>query len=505
MSVPGLTYGQGTLAADQSAQRALVMRRAYESYVGRSRKPLIARQGEPDDNLIISLGRLIVDKGVSFLFGQYVTSQVGDTLGASTVTKRSLTRAKTAPRQDWLDECWRRNRRSLTLQKLATNGGICGHAFARILDTKPWPRVIVLDPQTIQVETDPDDIDTVWCYTITPPPQITQEDEPAAQRRTIIRAEVSEGRITALAVEPGWTITDQIFSGGAWVNTATRRWPYPFSPIAHCQNLPKPNDFWGESDLPEDLIAVLDSLNRIASHYSKIIRLHAHPKIWTRGMGARTLDVGIDSVINLPSETAELKALEMHSNLASTLSLLQELLQYISMMARIPLVAMGMPDNMGAPSGIALQIRYQPLLEKTHTKRETYGDLVQELDRRLLALAGFGDTTLTEQQWHEMLPVDPLLEIQVMVLEESLGVLSKQTISDKLNLDYDAEQESIMQEAQDSVKRGQAALAGAAGAPAAPAPVPGANGVPYPPVPPPAALQAPVPDVAKKGVQGTSR
>lgn len=481
-------------AEDQVAERALLMRRAYQSYVGKPKKPLQVLAGAPDDNLILSLGRLIVDKGVSFLFGQEVTSQIEDAAGASARQSAEADKApsRTAPRQDWLDECWRRNKRSLLLAKLATNGGICGHAFARLLDTKPWPRVIVLDPQTLTVDTDPDDIDTVWRYTITPPPQQEEEGEPAARRRTIIQAEASMGRITRLDRAPTWVITDQVFSGGAWMNSATSPWPYPFSPVVDCQNLPRPNDFWGESDLPEDMLHVLDGFNRVASHYNKIIRLHAHPKIWTRGMGARTLDVGIDSVIHLPSEAAELKSLEMQSDLHSTMALLDKLLNLISMMARIPLVAMGMPDNLGAISGVALQIRYQPLIEKSDTKRRTYGDLVQELDRRLLALGGFGDTTITQLGWHEMLPSDPLMERQVWVLDDSLGLVSKATLSERAEYDYDAEQAQLTQEAQDAIARMPPM---APGSPAAS----GVAGNAYPPVPPPAALVAPKPDIAAKG------
>src|ERR1019366_4128984 len=115
MSVPVLTYGQAILSADEHTERSLIMRRAYQSYSGRPTPPLARRAGEPNDNLIISLGRTIVDKGVSFLFGQEVTSQVSDTLGASTVTTKSISNVKTAPRQDWLDECWRRNKRPITL------------------------------------------------------------------------------------------------------------------------------------------------------------------------------------------------------------------------------------------------------------------------------------------------------------------------------------------------------------------------------------------------------
>src|SRR5947209_14131890 len=99
-----------------TSERAGLMKRAYEYYVGQPPDALRRRSGEPDDNVKISLGRSLVDTGVAFLFGEEVTSQ--------------LTADKSQRAQDWLDECWRRNKRMLTLQMLAQYGGVCGHVFA---------------------------------------------------------------------------------------------------------------------------------------------------------------------------------------------------------------------------------------------------------------------------------------------------------------------------------------------------------------------------------------
>src|SRR5579872_3437608 len=90
------------------SNRSTIMRQAYQAYIGQPPPPLRKRSGEPDDNVIVSLARTIVDKGVSFLFGQDVTSQI-EAKGQEAA-------------QDWLDECWRRNKRQLLLQKLAQNG-----------------------------------------------------------------------------------------------------------------------------------------------------------------------------------------------------------------------------------------------------------------------------------------------------------------------------------------------------------------------------------------------
>lgn len=455
-------------------QRAL--QRPLAHYNGTPAAPLKPRANAPDDNLIISLARLIVDKGASFLFGQTVETQVD--AGSKAVSEQQ---------QQWLEACWKRNKRGITLLKAATNGGIFGHCFLRLLDTKPFPRVIVLDPQIVTVKTDPDDVDTVWKVTITPPlpdPDDDDDDEPEQTRTVIANPSGQAGYRVMLEddTEP-WTITDQVFRGGTWLDLQQAPWPYPFCPIAHCQNLPKPNDFWGESDLPEDILKILDGINRIASHYNKIIRIHAHPKFWTSGMGKANLDFSIDAVIKLPSETAQLRTVEMQSDLSSTKALLDELLELLSWMVRIPVVALGKPDSAGALSGVALQIRYQPLVEKTESKRLTYGDMLAELDRRLLTMQGFPDPAPTELSWPELLPSDPLMERQVMVLDDSLGLASRETLSTKAGYDWETEQKRLTEEKAQAVEEAQAAM---------PSQVP-TNGQ----VPPPQALQAPIPDIAR--------
>jgi hypothetical protein len=208
-------------------------------------------------------------------------------------------------------------------------------------------------------------------------------------------------------------------------------------------------------------------------------------------MGTRTLDLSIDSVIQMPSETAELRILEMQSDLSSTREFLTQLSEYFAIVTRTPLVAMGVPDKQGAISGVALQIRFRPLVQKTEAKRRTYGDLVVELERRLLAIGGFGDAHITQLDWPELLPSDPLTERQALVLDDSLGIASKETLSAKLGYEFATEQAQLAQE--------RALAPPPQSVPTAPgpgnAPPPGPTAAQ--PVPPPAAFQPPRPDVAR--------
>ncbi len=99
-----------------------------------------------------------------------------------------------------------------------------------------------------------------------------------------------------------------------------------------------------------------------------------------------------------------------------------------------------MTPRAGALSGVALNILYQPLLEKTETKRRTYGDLLVELNRRLLALGGFGEDNFTVLHWPELLPGDPKAEAETALLQQQLGV-SQDTLIERLGFDPELERQ----------------------------------------------------------------
>lgn len=182
------------------------------------------------------------------------------------------------------------------------------------------------------------------------------------------------------------------------------------------------------------------TLDDIASNTARIIRFNAHPKTWGRGFTAKDLRIGVDETIILPGENAELRNLEMQSDLASSLRYLDMLRQALHEISRVPEVATGNLDRAGSLSGVALQILYQPLLEKTNTKRLLYGDMLIELNRRLLAMGGFGKELRTALHWQEVLPQDPMQERQAALIDMQLGV-SQDTLLRRLGYDPDLERQ----------------------------------------------------------------
>jgi hypothetical protein len=65
-------------------------------------------------------------------------------------------------------------------------------------------------------------------------------------------------------------------------------------------------------------------------------------------MGNRQLDRSIDAVLHLPSETAELKVVEMQSDLTSSLAFMDRLFDDLCMVTHLPAVVLGRPATQSA-------------------------------------------------------------------------------------------------------------------------------------------------------------
>jgi hypothetical protein len=113
---------------------------------------------------------------------------------------------------------------------------------------------------------------------------------------------------------------------------------------------------------------------------------------------------------------------------------------------QVPEVTTGKFDNIGQLSGLALQILYGPLLQRTQVKRRTYGDMLAELNRRLLAFGGFGEKCDVTTHWPELLPTDPQGEAQTLKTHQEMGVVSTQTVQEKLGYDPETEGPKIAAE-----------------------------------------------------------
>ncbi|MGI6376442.1 MAG: phage portal protein [Anaerolineales bacterium] len=405
-------------AVADELERQMRYRRAWEAYHGQSPGLLKVREGDHDDNVRVNFARALVDKGVSFLFGKELSFEIDQT--------------QETPAERWLDACWRANRKALLLQKLALNGAVCGHAWLKL--TQPpmlaYPRLIVIDPANVAVGLAIDDIERVDWYRIQYTAIDPRRGELVVLRQWIVRSDSGVG----------WDVIDEESrGGGSWQETGRVLWAYDWPPLIDCQNLPLPNEYFGVGDLEDDVLELCRAMDFVLSNTMRIIRFHAHPKTWARGIETDRVKVTADELIILESDTAELHNLEMESDLASSLALYERLREALHDISRVPEIASGRLDRVGHLSGLALQLLYQPLLEKTQAKRNTYGEMLVELNRRLLELGGWGSDMITELHWPELLPEDTREMREVALMDDQLGV-SRDTLLRRLGYDPELEQ-----------------------------------------------------------------
>lgn len=387
-------------------------------------KPLKSTRTDPQgaDNTRLNLAKLLVNKSTSFLFGSDLDFEID--AGVET------------PEEEWLEACLDANRRMTFLHRLGVNGGVCGQTFIKVMlpdpaaNGHPYPRLVLWDPARVRVRWDPRDYERVLSFTHSWQGVDPQRAVPVFYRQRVERLEPA-----------GWDIVDEESTGSAvsFRESGRERWPWPWCPVLTCQNLPCPNEWWGQADLEEDILHVNEVLNFVASNLGRILRVHAHPRTWGAGFSGEKLSVAIDSIALLPAG-AELHNLEMVTDLTSTLEYLRKLQESFHELTRLPEVATGKVENLGQLSGLAIKILYGPLVELTQTKRLTYGELLRELCMRLLEMGGFGPDRMAEPQWPEVIPQDPLLEAQTAVMYDQLGV-SRDTILTRLGFDPAAEAE----------------------------------------------------------------
>ena len=421
-----ITSALAGVAQDVERNRLENIANAWAAYSGSTEYTV----KDKDTGINLNPAKIIVDETVSFLFGENVTFDLDE---AST---------DRTPEEQYLDAFWAANKKMTRLHGMAMNGAIAGHCFVKIHEQPgmAYPRVIVLDPETVTVTTAADDIDNHLKYVIAYSSIDPTDSKPIGIRQVIER---NPGGAT-------WQVTDQRGKGGVtavtnWVTTESRTWPHAYPPIVECQNLPNPNQLWGIADLEPDLLDLIKKTNFVTSNNVKILKYFAHPKFMVYGAIGAEVNVNPDEAIAIQDVNARAEFLEMHGDLEASHKMIKLLKEAIYTNSRTPEIATGKVENVGALSGLALKVLYMPLIQKTKTKRVTYGDMLVELNRRVLDMAGMGSNNISTIKWQEMLPVDPVTKLQEIQAAKEMGV-SNATIMSQHGYDPDLEAEQKAKE-----------------------------------------------------------
>jgi hypothetical protein len=412
-----------SIAGFLSGEKATQMKTQQEYYEGTQKRPLKLKPGQADDNVITNLIRLGVDRANSMLFGAGVEFTVPG--GPESAEAK------------YLESIWMANKKSILLHRLGLDGEIFGTGYIKIMpDALPspeggeqvLPRLALQKPSLMCIETDPMDIERVLQYLF----EVKIGDEVWREvTRRIGSDEVIEWG--EKQVDSGWVVEMFVSRGrtSAWELINQTPWPLDFPPIIHVQNLPSIHSVYGLSSVG-DVIGLQDDHNFIKSNIKKIIRYHSHPKTWGRGIpsnaGMEKVSWGADEMIKIASESGHIANLEMQSDLASSRSFAADLRKEIFDIMRV-VDTETLRANAGNLTHFVLQAIYSDALSKNTTRRLLYGDMLQELNRRLLVMKGLDGAN--EVQWGPDLPSDEQTDARLILDDLTAGIVSLETASTK--------------------------------------------------------------------------
>lgn len=433
---------------DADKKRIAAIQAAWTAYDGDLPKPLTPMPGEADDNVMSNRCVAIVDRGVDFLFGKELELAVEDDAPDEA--------------QSLIDTTWgRKETRIPLLQDLAMNGAMSGRAFLRIVpQAQPKTfRLIVVDPATVSVQTAPQDCETVllYCTEYSADEQINGRTQKVTYREEISRIDPDndgdDGNPFA-DVDATWQIQHWTRIGdspkGVWTPAGEPiTWPHPFPPLFSCKNLPRPNDFWGKPDITPDIIGLNNALNLVQSSVNRIEKIFGSPILYATGTGQSIIDLQPGKIIGLPLSESKIVAVNLPSDTTNAMNFADNLRSDIDEQSSVPGIATGRIKDMphGTMSGIAIELLFQPLIKKTDKKRCEYGELIIDVCKALLVLAGMsGDIDIT-LNWQSALPSDDLPAVQAAIAKLELGI-SKQTL--QMEIGYDPTEEATLKEEEDA-------------------------------------------------------
>jgi hypothetical protein len=466
-------------------QRQADIKTAWDYYDGKHKKPLRPDKSKVDDNVIVNLVGLLVEKGVSNLFG---TDEVGEVEGLEFRVQGELTDDDETPgmagdemgeknemppkppsgmqtmvqgitaklrglfggkpeeepsdSEDFIEGFWKQNKKNLLLHDVGLNGSVAGHLFVQITPSpdptaKPYPRLINLDPIKCTVFWDEDDMDRVLWY------RVQYEGITDYRRNDYVRDEALG------SVGTGWTIfeytKDKKANNANWIQNKVTHWDYSWSPIVDWKNLPRPNEYYGRSDIAP-LIPMNDSLNFVAGNFQRILKNHASPK--TIGTGFSTKDMEtVDTVglMTVSSPDAKIYNLEMQSDLAASMNFINFIRAAIFAAGR-ELDPATVQDKIGALTNFGIRVLFKDAMGKNTTKRLNYGDALARICQYALELDGQPAGADIDVVWPDPLPTDPLPTAQALQIDVATGGLSKTTYLRRRGYDPDEEAKNNMEQ-----------------------------------------------------------
>lgn len=406
------------------------LRRDYRR--GRQREQIKVKLGQANDNVFLNYIDQVAEQSVYFLLGGGVEFQYPD-YPQGLIERMNAT--------------WDANKQKQLLMRLAMFGAEAGTCYLRLLPKSQIvkrtgemvTRLVALDPKYVEMFTEPQDGELVNRYEIKYVYKNVKGEEVGHKTAFVL---------DGIGLDTVWTIQEfETDKSGRWIAlsppvlwAADNGDPYSFAPIVHWQNLPRPDDVYGEPDITDDVICLQDRINFVASNIQKIIRYHAHPQTIFVGAAPAKIDNEPAVAWSLPDPSSNAFNLEMQSDLASSMAYLDKLTKTLFQSTNTVDVSV-VKDKIGSLTNFGVRLLYQAAMSKMDTKRELYGEALAEVNRRLMILDGVPEQQADggEVIFHDPLPVNSVEEMTAIQQKLQLGLMSKASAAEELGIDWEAE------------------------------------------------------------------
>lgn len=412
-------------ADDERAERLREIDKRWQWYNGAHPDTLKVEPGTKNDNIKLNLIGRSADKGVEFISVPKRYELPGDP-DADTIS----------PDQEALDELYRLYQDQFDEQVLS--GWVGGHVFWKLYRDGEMPAMTLIDPRYVTVFWEQgrgSRAKPLWY-------RMQWQVGDKHYRQDIVPRALAEQTDAE-----GWLILDyeEIKGSNRWQLITSDEWNYDFPPMVETRNKRVPFKYYGEAQISQNAIDLNYGINFVASNTGRIIKFHAHPR--TIGIGVDPLSVNttsIDGFFTIP-EGAEVKNLEMQSDLQSSMKYLEELKRELFAAVRVVDTA-SIKDKLGAVTNFGLRQIYNDQVAMSEDKRKAYGEGMGEALRRMLVMAGYEVDKAPVPVWGEMLPTNRLELLQAAQIEKNLGTTSDETLAQDIGRDYDAEQQKLADE-----------------------------------------------------------
>lgn len=211
--------------------------------------------------------------------------------------------------------------------------------------------------------------------------------------------------------------------------------------IVQIKNIPLAGESRGQSDL-KSIIPLQKELNAKVTDVSDIINYHSAPITIIQGAKSKNLEKGAKKVWGGLPKDAKVYNLELNSDLNASNNFISTIKTAIHELSNTPEDSLGGKSAVSNTTGVALQIKYAPLLEKTWLKRQTYGGGIKDVCRlviKLLRVKGsdeerklLNDLMSTSEgikkvfditvTFPDPLPKDEMVQLQIIAQKMNLGL-----------------------------------------------------------------------------------